>query len=121
MGTLFLRLLSVVNFAGDKILGLLDVEKLRLEGKTTVDMLWEVLSPTICGTLSVASVWQRSVYLLLVYLFHQLIPVLQKTRIWRLGNCPRLITPLHLSAEMLPFLRHISFREVREEELSSRN
>ena len=78
--------------------------------------MWGLLSPTISGTLSVASDWQRFVSLLLVYLFLQLVSLLQETRMWCLGSCLYLITPLYLSAEVVPLLRRTNFREVREEE-----
>ena len=63
-----------------------------------------------------ASDWQRFVYLLLVYLFRQLVSLLQETRMWCLGSYLYLITPLYLSAEVLLLLRPANFREVREEE-----
>jgi len=81
----------------------------------TADRMWGILGPTINGTLSVALDWQRFVYWLLVYLFRPLVSLLQETRMWCLGSCPYLITPLYLSAEVLPFLRCTNFREVREE------
>jgi len=107
----------VATFASHKLFGQLDVEEWRLVGNMTADRMLGILSPTINGTLSVASDWQRFVYLLLVYLFRQLVSLLQKTRMWCLRSCPYLITPLYLSAEVLPLLRRTNFREVREEEV----
>jgi len=108
----------VATFAGLWFFGPLDVEEWRLVGNTTAGKMWGILSPTISsGTLSVASDWQRFVYLLLVYLFRQLVSLLQETRMWCLGSCLYLVTPLCLSAEVLPLLRRTNFREVREEEV----
>jgi hypothetical protein len=42
--------------------------------------------------------------------------LLQETGLWRLGISPYLINPLHLSAEMLPLLRRVSFLVATEDE-----
>jgi hypothetical protein len=107
----------LATIAGHKFFGQLDVEKWRLVGNMAAGRVWGILSPTINGTLSVASDWQRFVYLLLAYLFRKLVSLLQETRLWCLGSCLYLITPLYLSAEVLPLLRLTNFREVREEEV----